>query len=180
MLEGSQKLLLPWSLMSNVKLSGMLVSGHFCQRCHVRWFLTAYWRVRAWVDAKCSFFSSKAFVPQHPDHIHPFLHVSLTKPPFTLQQFFLISQGWFYWNDSHVMFFWRCWLVMGRWPRCPRHLIHHRRQQPHQPNQPDTCEDVQGGERFTCEYPSIKIFNMGCFTIVSTCFTESGSKTENG
>lgn len=56
MLEGSQKLLHPWSLMSNVKLFWMIVNGHFCQRCHVRWFLTAYWRVRAWVDAKCSFF----------------------------------------------------------------------------------------------------------------------------
>lgn len=91
---------------------------------------------------------------------------STSKSPHSpFSSFFLTSQGPILLilplNDSHVIFFWRCWLVMGRWPQCPRHLSHHRRQRPNQPNQPDTCEDIKGGERFMCEYPSIKIFNMG-------------------
>lgn len=171
MLEGSQKLLLPWSLMSNVKLSWMLVNGHFCQRCHVRWFLTAYWRVRAWVDAKCSFFlqgfcdaasrpySSISSLQRHKAPLHPSsFFFNKPRSDFTKSAF-----KWF----PHQVFF--------------KVLVSYKKMtMMSSPSEPDTCEDVQGGKWFMCKYLSIKIFDMGSFTIASTCFTESGSKTENG
>lgn len=173
MLDGSQKLLLPWSLMSNVNLSWMLVNGHFYQRCHVRWFLTAYWRVRARVDAKCSFFSPRLLwrihssissLQPHKAPVHPSADFfNNPRSEFTESAF-----KWF-----PVTFFWRCWLVMGRWPRCPHHWATIGANGHTNQTNPTHAKTL----RSMCEHPCIKIFDMGQ---LHHCFTESGSNTENG
>lgn len=153
MLEGLQ-FLLPWSLKSNVKLSWMLVNGHFCQRCHVRWFLTAYWHVRARVDAKCSFFPPRL------------LWWSIQT--IIIHFFTSASQ-----SPVHPS------AVVGRWPRPTIWAIIGANGRTNQTN--PTRAKALRKESGSCGdlFPSTYLI-WGCFTIASTCFTESGSKTQNG